>query len=110
MRKRFEHRDKWFVAIPSVIKRFPGWEPGEKMLHVHDDLVNWDMFYYYVATDDKMYAITREDTLNYRRMYLNRWHISKEYLTEVPEITAEMRKQIDNWEEVRCGRVSTKDV
>lgn len=99
MKKHFSHRFKWFKVYPTID---PNWPDDYHVIHLDyaDDTVrNIPFFHYYIENEDKMYQISREDIIAHRRKYNgNRWHISKQWMVEVP-IDAEWRQEINLYKE-----------
>lgn len=78
--KPFTHHDKWFMVLDRLD---PHWPDDKHVLHLPERLIGHAWFYHWIESERKLYRISYENTVKYRRIYNHRWHISKQYLEEI---------------------------
>jgi hypothetical protein len=103
MKKNFVHHKHWFHILKY---KMPNWTGDTHCLNCSDDRHPIDQFkgstfhfYHYVEEDDTLWKISNEDTVKHRIWYNGRWHITRDYLTQIP-ITEEWREHINAYEYV----------
>ena len=100
--KNFIHHDDWFLIFE---KADPDWIGSRRAVHCAENKFDIETapflyLFHYIERFDKLYCISKEDTLKYRKQYNNRWHVSESYLEEIP-ITDAWRQQINEYKAER---------
>lgn len=96
MDKNWHHRDKWFY----IFDRYPWAGATRYALHIDMPIDPYvKVHYFYVAKDDTLWEITKEDLEKYCQKYplTGKYHIDKCFL-KPKEIDEEWRERINSYE------------